>query len=52
MFGYTNRMKDPRIEKLARVLTHYSLALKPGDVVSINSSSVAAPLIAECYRAA
>jgi aminopeptidase len=45
-------MTDPRLTKLARVLTRYSLDLKPGDVVSINSSAIAAPLIAACYRAA
>jgi len=45
-------MKDPRIEKLANLLTKYSLKLKPGDVVSINGEGIAAPLIRECYRAA
>ncbi len=43
-------MKDPRIVKLARLLTQYSLKLKPGDVVSINGEAIAAPLIRECYR--
>lgn len=45
-------MTDPRIQKLAKVLTEYSLALKPGDKLSINADVVAAPLIRECYRAA
>jgi aminopeptidase len=45
-------MKDPRLEKLARVLTRYSLALKPGDILTINGEALAAPLIRECYRAA
>lgn len=45
-------MNDPRIEKLARVLTKYSLNLKPGDVLAINGSAIAAPLITACYRAA
>jgi aminopeptidase len=45
-------MKDPRIEKLAHLLTTYSLKLKPGDIVSINGEAIAAPLIRECYRAA
>lgn len=45
-------MKDPRIEKLACLLTNYSLALKPGDIVAINGEAIAAPLIRECYRAA
>jgi len=45
-------MKDPRLEKLARLLTEYSVALKPREVVSIQGDSCAAPLIRECYRAA
>ena len=45
-------MKDSRLEKLARVLTQYSLRLKPGDILAINGAAVAAPLIRECYRAA
>jgi aminopeptidase len=45
-------MTDPRLTKLARLLTRYSLALKPGDLVAINGEALAAPLIRECYRAA
>ena len=45
-------MKDPRLKNLARVLTQYSLKLKPGDILAINGEAVAAPLIRECYRAA
>jgi aminopeptidase len=45
-------MKDPRLQKLARLLTRYSLNLKPGDVVSISAEAIAAPLIRECYREA
>jgi aminopeptidase len=45
-------MKDPRIEKLARLLTEYSVNLKPRDIVAINGEAIAAPLIRECYRAA
>jgi aminopeptidase len=45
-------MHDPRIEKLARLLTGYSLNLKAGDILAINASPVAAPLIRACYRAA
>jgi aminopeptidase len=45
-------MKDPRLQKLARLLTQYSLSLKPGDVLAINGEAVAAPLMRECYRAA
>jgi aminopeptidase len=45
-------MSDPRIVKLARLLTEYSVKLKPRDFVAINGPSIAAPLIRECYRAA
>ena len=45
-------MKDPRHEKLARLLTEYSVALKPGDVVAIQGDASTAPLMRECYRAA
>jgi len=34
-------MKDPRHEKLARLLTEYSVALKPGDVVECSIDGVA-----------
>ena len=45
-------MKDPRLEKLARLLMDYSLNLKPRDVLAINGPATAAPLVRECYRAA
>jgi aminopeptidase len=45
-------MKDPRHETLARLLTEYSVALKPRDIVVIQGDACAAPLIRECYRAA
>ncbi len=45
-------MPDPRHEKLAKVLVHYSLALKPGDRLVIQGSDIAAPLIREIYREA
>jgi aminopeptidase len=45
-------MADPRHQKLAKVLVHYSLKLKPGDKLSINASEVAAPLVREVYREA
>jgi aminopeptidase len=45
-------MKDPRLEKLARLLTEYSVALKSGEVVSIQGEACAAPLIRECFQAA
>ena len=45
-------MNDPRVVKLAKLLTSYSLKLRPGDSVAINGDAIAAPLIRECYRAA
>jgi aminopeptidase len=45
-------MKDPRHEKLARLLTEYSVALKPRDTVCIQGDANTAPLAGECYRAA
>ncbi len=43
-------MVDPRVSKLASVLTHFSLKVKPGDLVRIVASSVAAPLVRELFR--
>ncbi len=45
-------MTDPRIAKMAQVLVHYSLALKPGQLFRITSSPLAAPLIRELTREA
>src|SRR5579871_252314 len=45
-------MKDPRLEKLARLLTEYSVALKPREIVMIQGDATAGPLARECYRAA
>ncbi len=45
-------MKDPRIEKLAKLLINYSLNLKTGQKLLIKGSDLAAPLITECYREA
>lgn len=44
-------MKDPRLEKLAQVIVNYSVELKKGDIVLINSPMIAEPLIEELYRA-
>lgn len=44
-------MTDPRLTKLAEVLTHYSLKVRPGQLVRISGPALAAPLIAEAYRA-
>ncbi len=43
---------DSRIEKLARVLIHYSLELRPGQLVRIGGTALAAPHIAAAYREA
>lgn len=45
-------MVDPRVTKLAQVLVHYSLKLKPGDLFRISAHAVAAPLVREVYREA
>jgi len=38
-------MPDPRVEKLAQVLVHYSVEVKPGDEVVVQGDVVAAPLL-------
>lgn len=45
-------MIDVRITKMAKVLTHYSLALKKGDLFRIDGNYLAEPLIKEVYREA
>ena len=45
-------MTDPRVQKLARLLIRYSLNVKKGQVLLINSPAVAAPLVREAYREA
>ena len=45
-------MNDPRVERLATLLVDYSLGLSEGEVLRINSSDSAAPLILELQRAA
>ena len=34
-------MPDPRIDKLAKVIVHYSLQLKPGQQVSLQTTPLA-----------
>jgi aminopeptidase len=41
---------DARIERLADVLVDYSAAVKPGDLVLLESAPAAAPLIRQLYR--
>ena len=43
-------MADPRISKLAKLLTHYCVEVKPGDKVIISSAFAALPLVEETYR--
>ena len=43
-------MSDPRIQKLARLLVHYCVAVQPGDKVLINSGQTAFPLLKETFR--
>jgi aminopeptidase len=45
-------MIDNRLEKLATILTRYSLNLKKNDLFRISGSYLAAPLIQEVYRQA
>ncbi len=44
-------MRDPRIDGLARVLTEYSLELKPGQVCAIDATTAAEPLVKAIYEA-
>jgi aminopeptidase len=43
-------MRDPRIDKLAQVLVHYSTEVREGDVVAIRGNSVAEPLMLAVYE--
>ncbi|MGH7178501.1 MAG: aminopeptidase, partial [Burkholderiales bacterium] len=43
-------MRDPRLQKLADVLVNYSVGVKPGQLVRINSLPIGEPLVLEIYR--
>ncbi len=43
-------MRDPRAERLARILVGYSTAVQEGEVVSIDGESAAAPLLLAVYE--
>ena len=43
-------MNDPRLDHLARVLVNYSVAVRKGDVVLIQGSTIAEPLVAALFR--
>ena len=45
-------MRDPRIEKLAELITGYSLGLREGQVYRIDGEEIATPLAVALYRAA
>ncbi len=45
-------MRDPRIEKLAALITDYSLDLREGQVYRIDGEEIAIPLAVALYRAA
>ena len=45
-------MNDPRLARLATLLVDYSLALREGEVLRVNSSDAAAPLILAIQRVA
>jgi len=43
-------MTDPRLTKLAELLIHYSLELKPGEIVRLDGGTVAALFVRERDR--
>ncbi len=45
-------MRDPRVERLAGLMTGYSLRLGPGQVMRINGEESALPLATALYRSA
>ena len=45
-------MTDPRLTRMAQVLVHYSVGVRPGEPVLIQSTDLAAPLVREVYREA
>jgi len=43
---------DPRLERMARTIVDYSLALKPGDLLRIEASALAQPLVLAAHAEA
>ncbi len=43
-------MQDPRIARWAQTLVHYSLRVQPGELIMIQSTPLAAPLVEAVYR--
>jgi len=42
---------DIRLQRMAQVLVHYSLGIKKGDRLAIQTEPMAAPLVREVVRA-
>jgi aminopeptidase len=42
-------MPDPRLQKLARILVDHSTQVQPGDLVAIETVTIAEPLVREIY---
>jgi aminopeptidase len=45
-----SRMNDPRVDRMAKVLVHYSNHIEKGDRVLIEAEPQAAPLVRACFR--
>jgi aminopeptidase len=45
-------MRDTRVERLAELITHYSLAIREGQVTRIDGEESAMPLVVALYRSA
>src|SRR2546421_8387013 len=45
-------MSDTVLEKFARTVVHYSLDIRPGDLLMIRTTTLAVPLLREVYREA
>lgn len=44
-------MRDPRLDKLAKLLVEYSVQIKPGQIVSIGGDPIGMPLLEAIYEA-
>ena len=44
-------MRDPRLDKLAKVLVDYSTQVKPGQLVRVSGEPIAMPLVEAIYEA-
>jgi aminopeptidase len=45
-------MRDPRVERLAELITGYSLGVREGQIMRINGEESAIPLVSAIYRSA